>query len=107
MFNLQLAVNIYGCNMEKSVWENPGQWNPDRFMKENEKLDFQTTMAFGGGKRVCAGSLQAMLISCIGIGRMVQEFEWKLKDKAQENVNTIGLTTQMLRPLRAIIKPRH
>ncbi|KAI3821104.1 hypothetical protein L1987_08661 [Smallanthus sonchifolius] len=103
----ELAVNIYGCNMEKTVWENPEEWNPERFMKENETIDFQRTMAFGGGKRMCAGSLQAMLISCIGIGRMVQEFEWKLKDKAQEDVNTIGLTTQMLRPLRAIIKPRN
>ncbi|KAI3686730.1 hypothetical protein L1987_80414 [Smallanthus sonchifolius] len=102
----ELAVNIYGCNMEKTVWENPEEWNPERFMKENETIDFQRTMAFGGGKRMCAGSLQAMLISCIGIGRMVQEFEWKLKDNAQEDVNTIGLTTQMLRPLRALIKPR-
>ncbi|KAL8244298.1 hypothetical protein R6Q59_010556 [Mikania micrantha] len=103
----ELVVNIYGCNMEKSVWENPEEWNPERFMKENETIDFQRTVAFGGGKRVCAGSLQAFLISCIGIGRMVQEFEWKLKDKTQEDVNTIGLTTQMLRPLRAIIKPRN
>ncbi|KAJ0789758.1 putative ent-kaurene monooxygenase [Helianthus annuus] len=103
----ELAINIYGCNMEKSVWENPEEWSPERFMKENETIDFQKTMAFGGGKRVCAGSLQAMLISCIGIGRMVQEFKWELKNKAQEEVNTIGLTTQMLRPLRAIIKPRN
>ncbi|KAL8216157.1 hypothetical protein R6Q57_022994 [Mikania cordata] len=89
------------------MWENPEEWNPERFMKENEMIDFQRTMAFGGGKRVCAGSLQAFLISCIGIGRMVQEFEWKLKDKTQKDVNTIGLTTQMLHPLRAIIKPRN
>nr|AAY42951.1 kaurene oxidase [Stevia rebaudiana] len=102
----ELAVNIYGCNMDKNVWENPEEWNPERFMKENETIDFQKTMAFGGGKRVCAGSLQALLTASIGIGRMVQEFEWKLKDMTQEEVNTIGLTTQMLRPLRAIIKPR-
>ncbi|KAL8244295.1 hypothetical protein R6Q59_010553 [Mikania micrantha] len=55
-----LVVNIYGCNMEKSVWENPEEWNPERFMKENETIDFQRTVAFGGGKRVCAGSLQAI-----------------------------------------------
>ncbi|XP_076893202.1 ent-kaurene oxidase-like [Bidens hawaiensis] len=103
----ELAVNIYGCNMEKNVWENPEKWDPERFMKENGPIDFQKTMAFGGGKRVCAGSLQAMLTSCIGIGRMVQEFEWGLKDKAQEDVSTIGLTTQMLRPLRVLIKPRN
>nr|XP_043607224.1 ent-kaurene oxidase-like [Erigeron canadensis] len=102
----QLTVNIYGCNMEKNVWENPEKWNPERFMRENETNDFQKTMAFGGGKRVCAGSLQAMLNSCIGIGRMVQEFEWKLREKAEEDINTLGLTTQKLHPLRAIIKPR-
>ncbi|KAJ0747722.1 putative ent-kaurene monooxygenase [Helianthus annuus] len=102
----EVAVNIYGCNMEKNVWENPEVWDPDRFMKEKEPIDFQRTMAFGGGKRVCAGSLQAMLISCVGIGRMVQEFKWELKDNTKEDVNTIGLTTQMLRPLKAIIKPR-
>ncbi|KAJ9567369.1 hypothetical protein OSB04_003335 [Centaurea solstitialis] len=106
----EIAVNIYGCNMEKVVWENPEEWNPERFMVEGDEtqsLELQKTMAFGGGKRVCAGSLQAMLISCIGIGRMVQEFEWKLKGKAaQEDVNTLGLTTQMLHPLHAIIIPR-
>ena len=92
------------------MWENPEDWNPERFMMEGDQtqsLELQKTMAFGGGKRVCAGSLQAMLISCIGIGRMVQEFEWKLKDKAaQEDVNTLGLTTQKLHPLHAIIIPR-
>ncbi|KAI3821103.1 hypothetical protein L1987_08660 [Smallanthus sonchifolius] len=103
----ELAVNIYGCNMERNVWENPNEWNPERFMEEKETIDFHRTMAFGGGKRMCAGSLQAMLISCVAIGRMVQEFDCKLKDKAQEDINTIGLTTQMLRPLRAVIKPRN
>lgn len=93
--------------MDKTVWENPEEWNPERFMKGNETNDFQKTMAFGAGKRVCAGALQAMLISCIGIGRMVQEFEWKLKSKAQEEINTLGLTTQMRHPLRVLIKPRY
>ncbi|GKC26205.1 Ent-kaurene oxidase, chloroplastic-like protein, partial [Tanacetum coccineum] len=90
---IHLAVNIYGCNMEKNVWENPEVYNPDRFIKENETIDMQRTMTFGGGKRVCVGSLQAMLISCIGIGRMVQEFEWRFKDKAEEDISTLGLTT--------------
>ncbi|XP_076927030.1 ent-kaurene oxidase-like isoform X2 [Bidens hawaiensis] len=103
----EIAVNIYGCNMEKNVWENPEEWNPERFMKKDKPIDFQRTMAFGGGKRVCAGALQAMLISCTGIGRMVQEFEWELIGMAQESVNTIGLTRQMLRPLRALIKCRN
>ncbi|KAJ1429215.1 Cytochrome P450 [Sesbania bispinosa] len=48
-------------------------------------------MAFGAGKRVCAGSLQAMLIASTAIGRMVQEFEWKLKEGEEvEDVDTVG-----------------
>ncbi|XP_071693614.1 ent-kaurene oxidase-like [Rutidosis leptorrhynchoides] len=102
----EIAVNIYGCNMDEKVWENPEEWNPERFMTGYDTNDFQKTMAFGAGKRVCAGSLQAMLNSCIAIGRMVQEFEWKLKNNVQEEINTLGLTTQMRNPLRVLIKPR-
>ncbi|KAI3504812.1 hypothetical protein L1887_26536 [Cichorium endivia] len=102
----EVAINIYGCNMEKKVWENPEEWNPERFLNQNESMDLYKTMAFGGGKRMCAGSLQAMLISCIGIGRLVQEFEWRLKDEVEEDVSTLGLTTQKLHPLLAVIKPR-
>lgn len=104
---MQLAINIYGCNMEKDIWENPEDWNPERFLADNEPIDLQRTMAFGGGKRVCAGAMQAMLIACVSIGRMVQEFEWRLKDDTGEDINTLGLTTQKLNPMLAVIKPRN
>ncbi|CAI9281802.1 unnamed protein product [Lactuca saligna] len=102
----ELAVNIYGCNMEREIWENPEEWSPERFLAENEPINLQKTMAFGAGKRVCAGAMQAMLIVCVGIGRMVQEFEWRLKDDVGEDVNTLGFTTQKLNPMLAVIKPR-
>ncbi|CAI9281803.1 unnamed protein product [Lactuca saligna] len=103
----ELAVNIYGCNMEREIWENPEEWSPERFLAENEPINLQKTMAFGAGKRVCAGAMQAMLLACVGIGRMVQEFEWRLKDDVEEDVNTLGLTTQKLNPMLAVIKPRN
>ncbi|KAJ9567374.1 hypothetical protein OSB04_003340 [Centaurea solstitialis] len=102
----EVTINIYGCNMEKEIWENPEEWNPERFLADNEPIDLQRTLAFGGGKRVCSGAMQAMLITCMGIGRMVQEFEWRLKEDTGEDVNTVRLTTQKLNPLLAIIKPR-
>lgn len=103
----ELAINIYGCNMEREIWEDPEEWNPERFLSEKEPIDLQRTMAFGGGKRVCAGAMQAMLIACASIGRMVREFEWRLKDDTGEDVNTLGLTTQKLNPMLAVIKPRN
>jgi cytochrome P450 len=56
------------------------EWKLERFLDEKyDSTDLQKTTAFGAGKRVCAGNLQASLIACTSIGRLVQEFEWRLK----------------------------
>lgn len=104
----EIAINIYACNMDKNQWENPEDWKPERFLDSKyDQLDLHKTMAFGGGKRVCAGSLQAMLISCLTIARLVQEFKWELADGEKDNVDIVGLTNQKLHPLRAMIKRRN
>ncbi|XP_027094348.1 ent-kaurene oxidase [Coffea arabica] len=103
----EIAINLYGCNMDKKTWENPEQWIPERFVDGlHDYMELHKTIAFGGGKRVCAGALQAMLIACITIARLVQEFEWRVVDGEKDNVDTLGLTNQKLHPLRAIIKRR-
>lgn len=94
--------------MEENKWESPEEWKPERFLDEkHDPMDLYKTMTFGAGKRVCAGSLQAMLIVCTTIGRLVQEFQWRLKDGEEENVATVGLTTHKLHPLHTILKRRN
>ncbi|KAL6212973.1 hypothetical protein ACLB2K_018188 [Fragaria x ananassa] len=103
----EIAINIYGCNMDKHQWESPDEWKPERFLDPKyDPMDLYKTMSFGAGKRACAGSLQAMLIACPTIGRLVQEFEWKLRAGEEENVDTVGLTTHKRDPMHAILKPR-
>ncbi|XP_058073925.1 ent-kaurene oxidase, chloroplastic isoform X2 [Magnolia sinica] len=103
----QIAINIYGCNNDKNEWDEPGEWKPERFLiLKNDSMDLFKTMAFGGGKRVCAGALQAMLMSCTSIGRFIQEFQWRLKEGEEENVDTVQLTTHKLKPMEAFITPR-
>ncbi|KAG8377680.1 hypothetical protein BUALT_Bualt08G0058000 [Buddleja alternifolia] len=104
----EIAINIYGCNMDRNIWDSPKEWKPERFLnRKDDTLELHKTMSFGGGKRACAGALQAMLISCVAIGRLVQEFEWKLKEGEEDNVDTLGLTTHKLHPLLTIPKPRN
>lgn len=94
--------------MDKKKWEDPFQWMPERFLDGSyDTTDLYKTMAFGAGKRVCAGAPQASLIACTAIGRMIQEFEWMLKGGEEENVDTMGLTTHKLHPLHVKIKPRN
>jgi len=93
--------------MDKNKWENPHEWKPERFLDEKyDPSDLYKTMAFGAGKRVCAGSLQAMLIACTAIGRFVQQYEWDLGQGQEENVDTMCLTTHRLQPLQVKLRPR-
>lgn len=92
--------------MDRKEWPEPEKWKPERFLEGKKDMDLFKTMAFGGGKRVCAGALQAMLISCTSIGRLVQEFQWRLDEGEEENVDTVQLTTHKLHPMKAIIATR-
>ncbi|XP_020591971.1 ent-kaurene oxidase 2-like [Phalaenopsis equestris] len=102
-----ICVNLYACNMNEKDWKEPKEWRPERFLSdEYEQMDMYKTMSFACGKRVCTGSLQAMLIACTAIGRLVQEFEWKLKEGDGDDVDTLGITMHKLHPVQAYIRPR-
>ncbi|KAG1330162.1 Ent-kaurene oxidase, chloroplastic [Cocos nucifera] len=103
----QIAINLYLCNIDKKDWDEPEEWKPERFLGSNfERMDLHKTMAFGAGKIVCAGSLQALLFSCTAIGRFIQEFEWRLKEGEEDNIDIVQLTTQKHYPMHAYITPR-
>lgn len=56
--NTPLLINYYGLTRDQSCWEEPEQFNPDRFLDENGKL--RNTLAekfypFGVGSRRCLG----------------------------------------------------
>ncbi|KAL2923120.1 Ent-kaurene oxidase chloroplastic [Bienertia sinuspersici] len=103
----EIIMNLYGCNRDKNQWENPDDWIPERFLDDKyDHHDLYKTMAFGAGRRICAGALQAMLISCTSIGRLVQEFEWRLQPGQEEDIDTVGLTTHKLHPLHAMLRKR-
>ncbi|XP_047325099.1 ent-kaurene oxidase-like [Impatiens glandulifera] len=106
----EIAINLYACNMDEKQWEKPEEWNPERFLEgKNQgelKMDLHKTMAFGGGKRVCAGALQASLISCVSIARLIQEFKWSLTEGEAADVDILGLTSRKLNPVRVFLEPR-
>ncbi|KAJ4769845.1 Ent-kaurene oxidase [Rhynchospora pubera] len=103
----EIAINLYACNMNKKDWDEPDKWKPERFLEgANQVSDLYKTMAFGAGKRACAGSIQAMLITCISIARFVQDFEWRLMEGDEDKVDTVQLTAQRLQPLCVYVKAR-
>ncbi|KAF2927269.1 hypothetical protein DAI22_06g191700 [Oryza sativa Japonica Group] len=103
----QMVINLYGCNMNKKEWESPEEWVPERFTGGRlEVADMYKTMAFGAGRRACAGSLQVMHIACTAIARFVQEFGWRLTEGDEEKVDTVQFTAYKLHPLHVHLTPR-
>uniref|UniRef100_A0A0E0E309 Ent-kaurene oxidase n=1 Tax=Oryza meridionalis TaxID=40149 RepID=A0A0E0E309_9ORYZ len=103
----QMMINVYACHMDEKAWESPGEWSPERFLGEGfEVADRYKTMAFGAGRRTCAGSLQAMNIACVAVARLVQELEWRLREGDGDKEDTMQFTALKLDPLHVHLKPR-
>ncbi|KAG8094562.1 hypothetical protein GUJ93_ZPchr0012g19348 [Zizania palustris] len=103
----EMIVNVYGCNMNDEEWDSPHEWAPERFLDGRFKEEnMYKTLAFGAGRRVCAGAMLATTISCISIARFVQEFGWRLRDGDEDNVDTVQLTAYKLHPLQVHLTPR-
>jgi len=102
----ELIINIYGCNMDEKEWESPYSWRPERFLDESRFDDTYRPIAFGTGKRVCAGMSQATNISCTSIARFVQEFTWSLKKGDEDKVETAHFVGARLHPLDVYVSPR-
>eukprot|EP01018_Ginkgo_biloba_P027726 Gb_07574 [translate_table: standard] len=104
----QIAINIYGCNHNEEEWENANEFKPERFLEENKRelVDLYKTMAFGAGKRVCTGAVQATLLGSTTIARFVQEFQWNLPLGEDDLADTVSLTTHKLHRFKAIVIPR-
>ncbi|PUZ60227.1 hypothetical protein GQ55_4G106800 [Panicum hallii var. hallii] len=94
--------------MNEKDWDEPEEWEPERFLDGGSFSSEKThkTIAFGAGRRVCAGIMQATSIACTSIARFVQEFAWKLKEGDEDKVDTVHVTAYKLDPLCAYLTPR-
>ena len=68
-------------------WENPEEFDPDRFENFTKKRGPNRFLAFGAGQRVCIGEQFAILEAQAVLGLCFQQFEFKsLMDKPAEMV---------------------
>ncbi|PVH47644.1 hypothetical protein PAHAL_4G106200 [Panicum hallii] len=104
----EVIINVYACHMNEKDWDEPEEWEPERFLDGGSFSSEKThkTIAFGAGRRVCAGIMQATSIACTSIARFVQEFAWKLKEGDEDKVDTVHVTAYKLDPLCAYLTPR-
>lgn len=74
-----LALFIYGTHHSKSLWENPEQFIPERFSKENKsQRPAYAYLPFGGGPRLCIGNNFAMMEMQLVLNRLIERYNFEL-----------------------------
>lgn len=75
-----VLIPIYIIHRDPSVWENPDDFIPERFAKENQKeLHKYAYFPFGGGPRFCIGNNFALMEMQIIVAMLAQRFRFKLQ----------------------------
>ncbi|KAL0285465.1 UNVERIFIED_CONTAM: cytochrome [Sesamum angustifolium] len=104
-------INIRWIQRDPSIWDNPSEFKPERFLNDNEKCDFNGNsfhyLPFGSGRRVCAGLPLAEKMVMYLLASLLHSFEWKLLDgETVDMLDTFGIVLRKTTPLLAIPSPR-
>lgn len=75
-----IQIVTYFVHRNSEVWDNPLEFNPDRFSEANaEKIDKWAYIRFGGEQRVCIGQSFAMLEAHLIIATIASRYRLRLK----------------------------
>jgi len=70
-----IGVSFYELHRNPKYWDNPDQFNPDRFLGEQKKHSMQYFYPFGAGPRMCIGAGFAIYEMCLAISYIVKKYK--------------------------------
>lgn len=99
----RLFVNVYAIGRDPKHWEDPLEFRPERFLRENKAhMDVRgqhfQLLPFGSGRRGCPGTSLALQVVQTSLACMVQCFEWRVTGKVDMEEGP-GLTLPRAHPL--------
>ncbi|OMP02204.1 Cytochrome P450 [Corchorus capsularis] len=105
----RVFVNAWAIHRDPSVWENPQEFNPERFL--NSKWDFSGSdfnyFPFGSGRRICAGIAMAERMVLYSVATLLHSFDWEVPEgKKLDLTEKFGIVLKLENPLVAIPTPR-
>ncbi|KAM1040250.1 hypothetical protein ACFX13_030202 [Malus domestica] len=102
-------VNVWGMARDHTIWEEPCEFKPERFIGSSVDVKGQdfNLMPFGTGKRICVGMPLGQRMVHFYLAALLHAFEWEcsleILDSLEEKV---GLTIEKGKSLVGIPKPR-
>ncbi|KAK4396294.1 cytochrome [Sesamum angolense] len=101
-----LLVNAWEIHHNPKTWADPEKFRPERFEGFDGKRDLGFKfLPFGSGRRACPGENLALTNLGLGLGSLIQCFDWE-KVGAIDMREGAGTTTPRLQPLTTICNPR-
>ncbi|XP_077221343.1 flavonoid 3'-monooxygenase CYP75B137-like [Tasmannia lanceolata] len=104
-------VNLYAIQRDPSMWENPLEFKPERFLTPGNKWDYRGNdfnyFPFGSGRRICPGISLAERSLIYVLGSLLHSFDWKLPEGTKFSLSDQFLgVIKIKNPVMAIPTPR-
>lgn len=95
--NTVVIPNLWKMHHDESVYAEPFEFRPDRFMQNGDfKIDETNCLfVFGAGKRVCPGKSVAMNLIFLYVANLVKNFEFYLDDQVDGDPRQFKLSSQL------------
>lgn len=105
----RVFINVWAIHRDPTIWENPSEFCPERFMDSSWDYsgnDF-SYFPFGSGRRICAGTAMAERMFMLSLASLVHSFDWKVPDGEKIDLaEKFGIVLKKRTPLFAIPTPR-
>lgn len=109
----KIFLNVWAIQRDPSVWENPNEFVPERFLSgEGSQVQFSSGnnfgfIPFGSGRRICAGVPLAERIVIYILASFLHLFEWTLPPGEKLDLSDkFGIVVKKRDTLIAIPMPR-
>ncbi|XWS75580.1 hypothetical protein CRYUN_Cryun01aG0102800 [Craigia yunnanensis] len=101
-----VLVNAWGIHRDPKLWDDPTSFKPERFENGEKIREYShKLMPFGIGRRACPGASLAQRLMGLGLGSLIQCFEWERIDGKEIDISEgKGSIMAKAQPLVAMCK---
>ncbi|XP_027068727.1 cytochrome P450 93A3 [Coffea arabica] len=114
--NERIAFNVLAIMRDPSSWDNPLEFQPERFMVGSKGAydDYQMDIKgqnfnifpFGSGRRGCPGASLALAVAHSAVALLVQCFDFRVQGGEKINIEEgSGLSAGLAHPLMCYVTP--
>lgn len=105
----RVFVNVWAMHRDPSIWDNPLEFRPHRFLDRNIEYngnDF-SYIPFGSGRRICAGMAMGERVVMFLLASLLHSFNWELPAGHELDLSEkFGIVLKKKTPLIVIPTPR-